>query len=99
MTAGLGPAATARTVRPGDEGAARRVALHAARADRAAVEGRLQEAGLALSATSARIYSAEHEDDREEARERALRAYERTVAARADLAIITAAVERLGGAR
>lgn len=94
---GLGPGMTARTVRPGDEDAHRRVALHRARADDAAARGSLREAELALEAAAARAYTAESADEREAARERALLLHERVVAAGADLAIVVAAVERLGG--
>lgn len=41
---GLGPAMSPRTVRVGDEGARRRVALHRARADDAALRGALRGA-------------------------------------------------------
>jgi len=90
---------TARTIRPGDENAHRRVALHYARQDDAAVRGSLSEAEIALSSASAASYLAEDPDAREAARERALRAYERVLAARADVAIVAAAVARLGGGR
>jgi len=91
--AGLGPAMSARTIRVGDEDAGRRVALHRARADDAALKGALLVAELQLSAAAARVYTSADE----EARERAVGAYERLLAARADVAICAAAIERLGG--
>jgi len=99
MAAGLGPAMTPRTVRVGDENAHRRVALHQARQDDAAARGSLREAELSLESAAAKAYTEETADEREAARERALRAYERILSARADVAIVAAAVDRLGGRR
>lgn len=70
---GLMPGAmTRRTIRPGDEDAHRRVALHRARADDAALRGARQEAEVAFSAAAARVYLDATADDREAARTRAL---------------------------
>lgn len=94
-----GGAMTKRTVRPGDENAHRRIALHRARQDDAGLRGALREAEVTLASASAAVYTSADPDDREAARERAHAAYERLLAARADVEICAAAVERLGGGR
>lgn len=95
----LGPASTLRTVRVGDENAGRRIALHCAQQDDASVRGALREAEITLSSAAAAVYTSEGLDDRDAARMRAVRAYERVLAARADVAIVGAAISRLGGGR
>lgn len=99
MTAGLGPATSPRTVRVGDEYAHRRIALHRARQDDAGLRGALREAEVSLSSAATALYTSAGPDDLEEARKRAHAAYELVIAARADVAICSAAIERLGGGR